>query len=61
MHNLVTEDSLVGRSSEFEESIQNGERSSLRALCEKKSQECKYVSSSETCRFFSSILSSASY
>ncbi|KAH9709992.1 protein transport protein SEC31 [Citrus sinensis] len=27
VHNLVTEDSLVGRSSEFEESIQNGERS----------------------------------
>lgn len=45
MHNLVTEDSLVSRSSEFEASIQNGERSSLRVLCEKKSEESKYVSS----------------
>lgn len=39
MHKLVTEDSLVGRSSEFESSIQNGDRSSLRVLCDKKSLE----------------------
>jgi hypothetical protein len=43
VHNLVTEDSLVSRSSEFEAAIQNGERSSLRVLCEKKSQESEYV------------------
>ncbi|KAJ9158851.1 hypothetical protein P3X46_024396 [Hevea brasiliensis] len=39
LHNLVTEHSLVSRSSEFEAAIQNGEKSSLKALCEKKSQE----------------------
>lgn len=39
MHNLVTEHGLVTRSSEFEAAMQNGERSSLRLLCEKKSQE----------------------
>ncbi|KAL3537558.1 hypothetical protein ACH5RR_000924 [Cinchona calisaya] len=39
VHNLVTEHILVTRSSEFEAAIQSGERSSLRLLCEKKSQE----------------------
>ncbi|KAJ7982263.1 protein transport protein SEC31-like B [Quillaja saponaria] len=39
VHSLVTEDSLVNRSSEFEAAIQKGERSSLRVLCDKKSQE----------------------
>lgn len=43
VHNLVTEDSLVSRSSEFEAAIQNGERSLLRILCDKKSQESEYV------------------
>ena len=43
VHNLVTEESLVSRSSEFESAIQNGERSPLRVLCEKKSQESEYV------------------
>lgn len=43
MHSLVTEQSLVDRSSEFESAIQNGERSSLRALCDKKAQESEYV------------------
>lgn len=43
VHSLVTEQSLVSRSSEFEAAIQNGERSSLRALCERKSQESEYV------------------
>ena len=42
VHNLVTEESLVSRSSEFEYAIQNGERPSLRVLCEKKSQESEY-------------------
>lgn len=44
MHNLAAEHSLVSRSSEFEAAIQNGERSSLRLLCDKKSQESEYVS-----------------
>ncbi|ONM25755.1 Protein transport protein SEC31 homolog B [Zea mays] len=39
VHNLVIEQSLVSRSTEFEAAIQNGDKSSLRALCEKKSQE----------------------
>nr|CAB3455189.1 unnamed protein product [Digitaria exilis] len=39
VHNLVIEQSLVTRSTEFEAAIQNGDKSSLRALCEKKSQE----------------------
>lgn len=43
VHSLVTEQSLVSRSSEFEAAIQNGERSSLRALCDRKSQESEYV------------------
>ena len=39
MHNLVTENGLVSRSSEFEAAIQNGERSLLRVLCGKKTEE----------------------
>ncbi|KAL7158037.1 hypothetical protein ABFS83_02G116000 [Erythranthe nasuta] len=39
VHNLVTEQGLMSRSSEFEAAIQNGDRSALRLLCEKKSQE----------------------
>ncbi|GAB4828035.1 Protein transport protein Sec31B [Ancistrocladus abbreviatus] len=39
VHTLGTEDSLMSRSSEFEAAIQNGERASLRALCERKSEE----------------------
>lgn len=39
VHNMVTEDGLVSRSSEFEAAIQNGERTLLRVLCDKKSQE----------------------
>ena len=54
MHNLVTEDSLVSRSSEFEAAVQNGERSLLRVLCDKKSQESEYVIFAG--HYFSSIL-----
>ncbi|KAK8481088.1 hypothetical protein V6N13_046023 [Hibiscus sabdariffa] len=43
VHNLAAEESLVSRSSEFESAIQNGDRSLLRVLCEKKSQESEYV------------------
>ncbi|XP_023523553.1 protein transport protein SEC31 homolog B-like [Cucurbita pepo subsp. pepo] len=38
VHDLVMEHSLVTRSSEFEAAIQNGERSSLRVLCDQKSR-----------------------
>lgn len=44
MHNLVTEHGLISRSSEFEAAIQNGDRSALKLLCERKSQESEYVS-----------------
>ncbi|KAK9912993.1 hypothetical protein M0R45_036821 [Rubus argutus] len=48
VHSLVTEQSLVDRSSEFESAIQNGERSSLRALCDKKAQESESEDDRET-------------
>ncbi|XP_061995632.1 protein transport protein SEC31 homolog B isoform X1 [Rosa rugosa] len=48
VHSLVTEQSLVDRSSEFESAIQNGERSSLRALCDKKAQESESADDRET-------------
>ncbi|GMP41388.1 hypothetical protein CsSME_00011514 [Camellia sinensis var. sinensis] len=51
VHNLVTENSLVSRSSEFEAAIQNGERSSLRLLCDKKSQESESEDDRETWGF----------
>lgn len=43
MNTLVTEKGLVGRSSEFEAAIQNGERSALKVFCDRKSQESEYV------------------
>jgi protein transport protein SEC31 len=43
VHNLVVEQTLVSRSTEFEAAMQNGDKSSLRALCDKKSQESLYV------------------
>ncbi|XP_043691562.1 protein transport protein SEC31 homolog B-like isoform X2 [Telopea speciosissima] len=51
VHNLVTELSLVSRSTEFEAAVQNGEKSSLRLLCEKKSQESKSGDDRETWGF----------
>lgn len=51
VHNLVTEDNLVSRSSEFEAAIQNGERSSLRDLCDKKTQESESEDDRETWGF----------
>ncbi|KAJ7949218.1 protein transport protein SEC31-like B [Quillaja saponaria] len=51
VHNLVIEDSLVNRSSEFEVGIQKGERSSLRVLCDKKSQESESQEDRETWGF----------
>lgn len=43
MHSLVTEESLVTRSSEFEAAVKNGERSSLKILCDRKSLESEYA------------------
>ncbi|KAJ6299438.1 hypothetical protein OIU76_020409 [Salix suchowensis] len=51
LHNLVTEDSLVSRSSEFESAIQNGEKSLVKALCDKKSQESESADDRETWGF----------
>ena len=43
LHSLVTEQSLVSRTSEFEAAIENGDKTSLRGLCEKKSEETEYA------------------
>ncbi|KAK8639817.1 hypothetical protein V6N13_138184 [Hibiscus sabdariffa] len=51
LHKLDAEESLVSRSSEFESVIQNGERSSLRVLCEKKAQESESPDERETWGF----------
>ncbi|GMI95753.1 hypothetical protein like AT3G63460 [Hibiscus trionum] len=51
LHNLDAEERLVSRSSEFESVIQNGERSSLRILCEKKAQESESPDDRETWGF----------
>ncbi|XP_039030970.1 protein transport protein SEC31 homolog B-like [Hibiscus syriacus] len=51
LHNLASEESLVSRSSDFESAIQNGDRSLLRALCEKKSQESESHQDLETWGF----------
>ncbi|KAJ4971026.1 hypothetical protein NE237_004125 [Protea cynaroides] len=51
VHTLVTELSLVSRSTEFEAAVQNGEKSSLRILCEKKSEESESVDDRETWGF----------
>ncbi|PON84807.1 Guanine nucleotide-binding protein, beta subunit [Trema orientale] len=48
VHSLVTEHSLVSRSSEFEAAIQNGERSLLRTLCDKKLEESRSEDDRET-------------
>lgn len=51
MHSLVTEHTLVDRSTEFEAAIKNGEKSSLRILCDKKSEESKSEDDRETWGF----------
>lgn len=56
VHTLVTELSLVDRSTEFETAIQNGEKASLRALCIKKSQDAVSDDDSETWRFLKVML-----
>ncbi|GFP92420.1 protein transport protein sec31 homolog b [Phtheirospermum japonicum] len=51
VHNLVTEHGLISRSSEFEAAIQNGDRSALKILCERKSQESESEEERETWGF----------
>ncbi|KAF8395805.1 hypothetical protein HHK36_019759 [Tetracentron sinense] len=51
VHNLVTELSLVSRSTEFEAAMKNGENSSLRLLCDKKSQESESADDRDTWSF----------
>ncbi|KAL2234144.1 UNVERIFIED_CONTAM: Protein transport protein SEC31 B [Sesamum indicum] len=51
VHNLVTEHGLITRSSEFEVAIQNGDRSALKLLCERKSQESESEEEKETWGF----------
>ncbi|XP_010459526.1 PREDICTED: protein transport protein SEC31 homolog A-like [Camelina sativa] len=48
MHSLATEQSLVNRISRFEAAIENGEKSSLRGLCEKKTEETNSEEEKET-------------
>ena len=56
VHNLASEHSLVGHSSELEAAIRNGERPSLRLLCDKKIQESEYVLICRTEFFFFSFI-----
>ncbi|XP_042462555.1 protein transport protein SEC31 homolog B-like [Zingiber officinale] len=51
VHNLVTEHSLVSRSTEFEAAVQNGDKSSLGALCEQKSGVSVLEDDKETWNF----------
>lgn len=51
MHSLVTESTLVDRSSEFVTSIVNGEKASLRVLCEQKSLQSLAEDEKETWSF----------
>lgn len=51
IHNLVTELSFVNRSTEFEAAIQNGDKASLRILCDRKSQESESEQDRETWGF----------
>ncbi|ONK67816.1 uncharacterized protein A4U43_C05F4080 [Asparagus officinalis] len=51
VHNLVTEHSLVSRSTEFETAMQDRDNSSLRLLCQKKSEDCMSKDDKETWGF----------
>ncbi|CAN6455972.1 unnamed protein product [Victoria cruziana] len=51
VHNLVTETSLVNRSTEFEAAIKNGDRTAVRNLCQIKSQEAQSEDERETWGF----------
>ncbi|KAM7512358.1 hypothetical protein LguiB_011233 [Lonicera macranthoides] len=51
VHNLVTEHNISSSSSEFDAAMQSGERSLLRLLCDKKSQESESKDERETWGF----------
>ncbi|KAI3744025.1 hypothetical protein L1987_57097 [Smallanthus sonchifolius] len=51
VHDLVTEHNLVTTSSEFEAAMRSGDRSTLRLLCDKKSQETESEEEKETWGF----------
>ncbi|VAH42953.1 unnamed protein product [Triticum turgidum subsp. durum] len=51
VHNLVIEQSLVSRSTEFEAAMQNRDKSALRSLCDQKSQESLSEEEKETWSF----------
>uniref|UniRef100_A0A0D6QV06 Sec16 Sec23-binding domain-containing protein n=1 Tax=Araucaria cunninghamii TaxID=56994 RepID=A0A0D6QV06_ARACU len=51
IHNLVTEDNLVLRSVEFEAAIADCEKTSVRALCDKKSEGSRSEEDKETWNF----------
>ncbi|XP_022018233.1 protein transport protein SEC31 homolog B isoform X1 [Helianthus annuus] len=51
VHDLVTEHNLVTTSSEFEDAMRSGDRSTLRLLCDKKSQESESEEEKETWGF----------
>ncbi|KAJ3683814.1 hypothetical protein LUZ60_014041 [Juncus effusus] len=51
VHELVTEQTLVSRSTEFETLMKHGEKSSLRDLCDKKSEESLSQEERETWGF----------
>ncbi|CAH1416513.1 unnamed protein product [Lactuca virosa] len=51
VHDLVTEHNLVNASSEFEAAMRSGDRSTLRVLCDQKSQESESEDDRETWGF----------
>ncbi|KAI3764275.1 hypothetical protein L2E82_14282 [Cichorium intybus] len=51
VHDLVTEHNLVSTSSEFEAAMRSGDRSTLRVLCDQKSQESESEDDRETWGF----------
>ncbi|KAL9679497.1 hypothetical protein QQ045_017360 [Rhodiola kirilowii] len=51
VYSIVIEDSLIDRTSEFEAAIHDGDRTSLRTLCEKKYQESPSEDDRETWGF----------
>ncbi|XP_076901787.1 protein transport protein SEC31 homolog B-like [Bidens hawaiensis] len=51
VHDLVTEHNLVTTSSEFEAAMRSGDRSTLRLLCDKKTQESESEEEKETWGF----------
>jgi len=51
MHKVITEDSLVKRSSEFETAVNTSEKSALRLMCERKSEDSESEDDKEVWAF----------